>query len=173
MKKLTKVAVAALGLSIVAGPAFADDLGLVSPGTVGSTIVGSSEMIVHVPVTGDRAMTIAPIDVTNIQLVNAYPGTGQLIDMSGGDGSLRSCYANGGIAKQGNDLGYRCEFDTSAGQGPLSQSASASSQYVSPTGVDTGYDGVNNVEDPALLDCMNRGGSLIQLSSNGQFACAM
>jgi hypothetical protein len=172
VRKVTKAAIAALGLSLVAGPAFAENLGVLSPGAVGATVVGSSEVVVHVPQTGERAMTIAPIDVTNIQQVNAFPGTGQLIDMSGGDGSLRSCYANGGIAKQGQDLAYRCEVDTSNGQGPLGQQA-ASSQYVTPTGLDTGYDGVNNVEDPALLDCMNRGGSLIQLSSNGQFACAM
>lgn len=171
MTSISKMIAVVLGASFVAGPAFAEDLGLVSPGAVQSTIVGSSEMIVHVPQAGERAMTIAPIDVTNIQQVDAYPGSGQRIDMSGRDGSLRSCYANGGIAKQGEDLIYRCVADTSSGQGPLAQSAS--SQYVTPTGFDTGYNGVNNVEDPALLDCMGRGGSLIQLSSNGQFACAM
>lgn len=168
MNTLTKAAIAALGLSSFAAPVLANDLGIVSPGAVEATIVGSTEMIVHVPQTGERGITVAPIDVTGVQLVNAYPGTGQSIDMSGADGSLRSCYANGGIAKQGDDLVYRCEFDSASGQGPLTQSA-----YVTPTNADTGYDGTSNVEDPALLDCMNRGGSLIQLSSNGQFACAM
>lgn len=169
MNKRTKVAAAALGLSIIASPVLANDLGVLSPGAVEATIVGSTDMIVHIPQTGERAQTVAAIDVTNVQLVNAYPGTGQLIDMSGRDGSLRSCYANGGIAKQGQDLAYRCDFDTTAGQGP----AATQSAYVSPPTVDTGYNGANNVEDPALLDCMARGGSLIQLSSNGQFACAM
>jgi len=169
--KLTKVAAAALGISIIATPVLANDLGVVSPGAVGSTIVGSSDVVLHVPQTGDRAQTIGAIDVTNVQLVNAYPGTGQLLDMSGQDGSLRSCYANGGIAQQGQDLAYRCEFDTANGQGPLGQQQE--SAYVQPTSVDTGYNGVSNVEDPALVDCVSRGGSLIQLSNNGQFACAM
>jgi len=146
VRKLSKAAIAALGLSIAAGPSFANDIGLLSP------------------------QTVQAIDVTNVQLINAQPGTGQLVDMSGRDGSLRSCYANGGIAKQGQDLAYRCEFDTAAGQGPLGQQESA---FVVPTGVDTGYNGVSNVEDPALLDCVSRGGSLIQLSNNGQYACAM
>ena len=168
MKKLTKVASAALGLSMLAAPVLANDLGIVSPGAVGSTLVGSTEMIIHVPTTGDRAQTVAAIDVTNLQQITATPGTGQQLDMSGADGSLRSCYANGGIAKQGEDLIYRCVVDTAGGQGPLSQSA-----YVTPTQTDSGYNGATNVEDPALLDCMARGGSLIQLSSNGQFACAM
>jgi len=169
--KLTKAATTALGLAIFATPVLANDLGVVSPGAVGSTIVGSSDVVLHVPQTGDRAQTIDAIDVTNISLVNAQPGTGQLLDMSGGDGSLRSCYANGGIAQQGQDLAYRCEFDTAGGQGPLAQQEQ--SAFVSPAYVDTGYNGVNNVEDPALVDCVSRGGSLIQLSNNGQFACAM
>lgn len=168
MSKLTKAAMTALGLTIIASPALSNDIGVLSPGAVEAAIVGSTDMIVHIPQTGDRAQTVAAIDVTNRQLVTAYPGTGQMVDMSGADGSLRSCYANGGIAKQGQDLSYRCEFDTAAGQGPVTQSA-----YVSSPSVDTGYNGSNDVEDPALLDCMARGGSLIQLSSNGQYACAM
>lgn len=168
MTKLTKAAGVALGLCIFASPVIANDLGIVSPGAVEATIIGSSDVVVHVPQTGDRAITVEPIDVTNVALINAQPGTGQIVDMTGANGSLRSCYANGGIAQQGQDLVYRCEFDTSGGQGPLSQSA-----YVTPTNTDTGYSGATNVEDPALLDCMGRGGSLIQLSSNGQFACAM
>ncbi len=172
MRNLTKAATAALGLSVFAIPAFANDLGVVSPGAVGSTIVGSSDVVLHIPQTGDRAQTVAAIDVTNVQLVDAQPGTGQLVDMTGADGSLRSCYANGGIAKQGQDLSYRCEFDTASGQGPLGQQQQQSA-YVRPINDNTGYDGVSSVEDPALIDCMARGGSLIQLSNNGQFACAM
>ena len=169
MRKLTRAASAALGLCIFASPVVANDLGILSPGALEATIVGSSDVVVHVPQTGERAITIAPIDITNVTLVNAYPGSGQSVDMSGGDGSLRSCYANGGIAKQGQDFVYRCEFDPSSGAGPLSQQ----SAYVTPANSDTGYSGATNVEDPALLDCMGRGGSLIQLSSNGQYACAM
>lgn len=171
MRNLTKAAIAALGLSFVAGPSLANDVGLYSPGTIGSTVVGSSEMVIQVPQMGERAQTVQAIDVTNIRQINAQPGFGQAVDMSGVDGSLRSCYANGGIAKQGQDLAYRCEFDTASGQGPLG--GQQQSAYISPPTVDTGYNGVNNVEDPALLDCMDRGGSLIQLSNNGQFACAM
>jgi len=172
VRKLSKAAIAALGLTIAAGPSFANDIGLLSPGTIGSTVHGSSDVVLQIEQSGARAQTVAAIDVTNIQLVNAQPGTGQLVDMTGADGSLRSCYANGGIAQQGQDLAYRCEFDTSAGQGPLGQQQQQSA-YVVPAGVDSGYDGVSNVEDPALLDCVSRGGSLIQLSNNGQFACAM
>ena len=172
MRKLSRAAIAALGLSIAAGPSLANDVGLLSPGTIGSTVVGSSDVVLQIERSGERAQTVAAIDVTNIQLVNAQPGTGQLVDMTGADGSLRSCYANGGIAQQGQDLAYRCEFDTSAGQGPLGQQAQESA-YVLPTGADSGYNGVANVEDPALLDCVSRGGSLIQLSNNGQYACAM
>jgi len=161
VRKLSKAAIAALGLTIAAGPSFANDIGLLSPGTIGSTVHGSSDVVLQIEQSGARAQTVAAIDVTNIQLVNAQPGTGQLVDMTGADGSLRSCYAN-----------YRCEFDTSAGQGPLGQQQQQSA-YVVPAGVDSGYDGVSNVEDPALLDCVSRGGSLIQLSNNGQFACAM
>ena len=173
MRNLSKAAIAALGLTIAAGPSFANDIGLLSPGTVGSTLLGSSDVVLQIEQSGARAQTIDAIDVTNVKLVNAQPGTGQLLDMSGRDGSLRSCYANGGIAQQGQDLAYRCEFDTAAGQGPLGQQPAQQSAYVVPTGVDSGYDGVSNVEDPALLDCVGRGGSLIQLSNNGQFACAM
>lgn len=168
MTKLSKAAIAALGLSIFGTPALANDLGIVSPGTVEAAVVGSTEMIIHIPQSGQRGQTVDPIDVTNSRQITAVPGSGQILDMSGADGSLRSCYANGGIAKQGGDLMYRCEVDTAAGTGPLSQSA-----YVTPPAVDSGYNGTQNVEDPALLDCMDRGGSLIQLSSNGQFACAM
>ncbi len=170
--KLTKAAVTVLGLSIIASPVVAEDLGILSPGTIGSTIVGSSDVVLQIPQIGERAQTVEAIDVTGVQLVEAHPGSGQIIDISGADGSLRSCYANGGIAQQGQDLAYRCELDTSGGQGPLSQQA-ASSAYVSPSSADTGYNGVNSVEDPALVDCVSRGGSLIQLSNNGQFACAM
>jgi len=171
VRNLTKAAVAVLGLSVIAGPSFANDIGLYSPGTIGATVVGSSEMVIQVPQMGQRAQTVQAIDVTNIRQVTAHPGSGQMVDMSGVDGSLRSCYANGGIAKQGQDLAYRCEFDTASGQGPLG--GQQQSAYVSAPSADTGYNGVNNVEDPALLDCMHRGGSLIQLSDNGQFACAM
>lgn len=172
MNKLSKAAIAALGLSLAATPSIANDIGLLSPGTIGSTIHGSSDVVLQFEHSGERAQTITAIDVTNIQQINAQPGTGQLVDMSGRDGSLRSCYANGGIAQQGQDLAYRCEFDTANGQGPLGQTEQQSA-YIVPTGVDTGYNGVSNVEDPALLDCVSRGGSLIQLSNNGQYACAM
>ncbi|GEM_PF-2326845 len=172
MKTLSRAAFAALGLSIAASSTFAQDIGILSPGTIGSTLHGSSDVVLQLEQSGSRAQTIDAIDVTNIRQVNAQPGTGQLLDMSGVDGSLRSCYANGGIAQQGQDLAYRCEFDTANGQGPLGQQEQESA-YVVPTGVETGYNGVSNVEDPALLDCVSRGGSLIQLSNNGQFACAM
>jgi len=163
----SRTAAAVLAMSVFAGSAVANDLGIVSPATVEATIVGSTEMIVHIPETGTRGQTVAPVDVTNQQLVEVQPGSGQPLDMSGYDGSLRSCYANGGIAKQGEDLVYRCTLDTT--QSGVEQA----SAYVTPSHSDTGYDGTNNVADPALLDCMNRGGSLIQLAGNQQFACAM
>ena len=170
MTRSMKTAIAAVALSMFAVPASADSIGVYSPETVGAAALGSSEMIVHIPnTTSQRSQTVAPIDVTNIQQVNATPGDGQRLDMSGRDGSLRSCYANGGIAKQDQTLNYFCTFDE---RGSAS-SAAASSPYLTPQGVDTGYNGTNNVQDPALLDCVSRGGSLIQLAGNQQFACAM
>ena len=91
MRNLSKAAIAALGLSIAAGPSFAEDIGLLSPGTIGSTLHGSSEVVLQLEQSGERAQTIPAIDVTNVQLINAQPGTGQLVDMTGRDGSLRSC----------------------------------------------------------------------------------
>lgn len=167
MKTRMTTALAAAVLFVSSGPAFADSLGLYSPETVGASALGSSEMIVHIPVAGERAQTVAPIDVTGQQLVNAMPGDGRTIDMSGRDGSLRSCYTNGGIARQGQDLSYRCEFEDTTVR------TAESSPYITPQGADTGYYGTNNVEDPALVDCVSRGGTLIQLAGNQQFACAM
>jgi len=125
VKKLSKAAIAVIGLSIVAGPSFAQDIGLLSPGTVGSTLHGSSEVVLQIEQSGTRAQTIDAIDVTNVNLIDAHPGSGQLVDLSGRDGSLRSCYANGGIAQQGQDLAYRCEFDTSAGNFRITVSSPA------------------------------------------------
>ena len=159
-------ALGAAFLFALSGSAFANDLGVLSPETVGSTLYGSTDMVVHVPVPGEsRAQTVAPVDVTNVPQA-ATPTEGQFVDMSGRDGTLRACYAAGGIAKQGQDLAYRCTFVQDAA--PATQSA-----YIAPSGTDTGYDGSTDVEDPALLDCMSRGGSLIQLAGNGQYACAM
>jgi len=170
VRNQTRAALAAFAMSAFSAPAFADTLGILSPETIDATIVGSSEMIIHVPTDANsRAQTVAAIDVTHQQLVDAFPGSGQSLDMSGRDGSLRSCYANGGIAKQGDDLVYRCIADASQG-GTVQAEASP---YITPSHAETGYDGAQNVDDPALLDCMGRGGSLIQLSTNGQFACAM
>ena len=168
MKTRLRTALAAAAtLFVFSNPASADSIGLYSPETVGAAALGSSEMIVHIPVQGQRAQTVDAIDVTGQQLVNVYPGDGQTIDMSGRDGSLRSCYTNGGIARQGQDLTYRCEYEDT------SVRTVESSPYITPQGVDTGYNGTSSVEDPALVDCVSRGGTLIQLAGNQQFACAM
>lgn len=168
MTRTLKTALAAVALSVFAGSASADSIGLYSPETVGAAALGSTDMIIQIPsASTQRAQTVTPIDVTNMNQVHAAPGDGRVLDMTGRDGSLRSCYANGGIAKQGQDLQYICAYDDRG------SSSVASSPYITPAGVDTGYQGTNNVEDPALLDCVSRGGTLIQLAGNQQFACAM
>lgn len=97
----------------------------------------------------------------------AAPQEGQVLDMSGADGSLRACYANGGMAKQGDDLLSRCTYAQ-----PSGGAATAYNDYITPAGVDTGYDGTTNHMDPQLQDCMLRGGSFVQLTNNN-YACAM
>lgn len=150
-----------------AAPAVSGGIGDLIPETVGAAIYGGSEPVVYVPGADEtRARTVAAVEV----VAAATPFEGDRLDMSGRDGSLRACYAAGGIAKQSDDLSYHCTYDaasTGAGQ------ASTESAYIAAPGVDTGYNGTTNLRDEALIDCMQRGGSLIQLASNEAFACAM
>lgn len=99
--------------------------------------------------------------------VKSAPQEGQVIDMSGADGTLRACYENGGMAKQGEDLLSRCTYNV-----PTPGAATAQSSFITPRGVDTGYDGTTNHMDPQLQDCLARGGSFVQLTNNN-YACAM
>ena len=55
-----------------------------------------------------ETQTVEAVDVDGLELVDVIPGSGVIIDLTGRDGSLRSCYANGGFVSQDEDLNYRC-----------------------------------------------------------------
>lgn len=174
MARSIKVACAAILSTCVAAQAFANDT-YTDPNALGASLFGSSDTVVYIDEPGtDRAQTVDAVLATEV----AAPFEGASLDMSGVDGSLRACYEAGGIAKQADDLSYFCTYLTT----PPSVTATAS---VTGGGVPvvggsvlsqdtyTGYDGTTNVEDPVLIDCVERGGTLIQLASNEAFACAM
>ena len=180
MKTMVKSVVAAAAIAAVSTAAIAQSnfntgyiQGDVTVGEIqgpdgGAALLGGSETVVYVPREDEtRVQTVEAVDVTGLS-VDA-PTEGEVIDMSGADGKLRACYANGGIAKQGDDFLNRCTYEEESVAGPVAQN----SDFTVAPEVDTGYDGHANPQDEALIDCLERGGSLIQLANNNQFACAM
>ncbi len=165
----SSLAALAVAMTFASSFAFAEDLGVLIPETVEASIYGSTETVVRIPTADEvRSQTVAAVEFT--QPVGA-PDPNTPLDMTGADGSLRACYAAGGMASQSEDFNHYCNYEASA---PGQQTtASAENSSVIPQGVDTGYNGTNNIADEALMDCVGRGGSLIQLADNGQYACAM
>ncbi len=165
MAKLTLAAVVAAS-TLVSGFAFAQDVTTVAtPEAYTAPIYGSGDVVVAIPQVNDSAVrTVDPVEFAGDV---AAPSATATLDMSGADGSLRACYANGGIAKQREDFSYFCNYEKDVPQ------ESTASAYTLPAGADSSYQGTNNIADEALLDCVNRGGTLIQLAANLQFACAM
>ena len=166
MNKISLAAVAAASI-LVSGIATAQDVQTVTtPEAYTAPVFGSGDVVVAVPQMGDTA--VQSVAAVEYQGDVAAPTADQTLDMSGADGTLRACYAAGGIAKQREDFTYYCNYekDTPA-------TSTASSQYTLPAGADSSYQGTTNIEDEQLIDCVNRGGTLIQLASNEQFACAM
>lgn len=153
MRKIVTSACVTFTIGFASAPAFSNDLVILSPASVQAFLDPATPM------------TVDAIDITSLTQLSVTAGSQQQIDMSGADGSLRSCYENGGIAKQGQDLSYFCAANEAA--------RVQSSSYIAPPTTNTGYNGTNNIQDTALVDCVERGGSLIQLADNGQYACAM
>jgi len=163
--KLTFAAVVAAS-TLVSGFAFAQDVTTVaSPEAYTAPIYGSGDVVVAIPQVNDTA--VRTTDAVEYTGTVGAPSATATLDMSGADGALRACYANGGIAKQREDFSYFCNYEKDAPQ------ETASSKHTLPAGADSSYQGTTNIADEALLDCVNRGGTLIQLAANGQFACAM
>lgn len=113
--------------------------------------------------TSAAASPFPGLNVVHADSVPARPTASQKLDMSGGDGSLRACYANGGMAQQSGDLSYFCNYE------PISAEASP---HITPPGVETGYHGTQNALDATIQDCIARGGSLAQLT-NSNYVCVM
>ncbi len=169
---MVKSSLAALAVAMTFASSFAhaEDLGILIPETVEASIYGSTETVVRIPKADEvRSQTVAAVEFT--QPVGA-PDPSQPLDMTGADGTLRACYAAGGMASQSEDFNHYCNYEISA-PGQSTASASTGSSSIVAQGVDTGYNGTNNIADEALMDCVSRGGSLIQLADNGQYACAM
>ncbi|WP_040788888.1 hypothetical protein [Neomegalonema perideroedes] len=103
------------------------------------------------------------LNVVPADSMAARPSSTQKLDMSGADGSLRACYANGGMAQQSGDLSYFCNYE------PVSAEPSP---YITPPDVETGYTGTKNALDATIQDCIVRGGSLAQLT-NQNYVCVM
>ncbi len=118
----------------------------------------SASAPVHTPYSG----VLASVQTTS-PAAAAAPSASQKLDMSGADGSLRACYANGGMAQQGADLSYVCNYE------PVTAEASP---HITPPDVETGYFGTANALDATIQDCIVRGGSLAQLT-NQNYVCVM
>ncbi len=164
MSKLSFAAIIAAS-TIFAGSAFAQDVTIVDAQALTAPVYGSADVVVAVPRPGDIAVQTTEA----VEFVEAAaPTASDNLDMSGADGSLRACYANGGIAKQREDFSYFCNYEQSA-----PTQSTASSAYSLGADEESSYQGTTNIVDEALIDCVNRGGTLIQLAANEQFACAM
>lgn len=165
MAKLSFAAIAAAS-TLISGTVFAQDVTTVAtPEAYTAPIYGSGDVVVAIPQVNDAAtQTVAAVEYVEPA---AAPSASDTLDMSGADGTLRACYSNGGIAKQREDFSYFCNYEKSAPQ------TSTASAYTLPQGEDSSYQGTTNIADEALIDCVDRGGSLIQLAANEQFACAM
>lgn len=166
MVKLSFAAIVA-ATTLVSSVAIAQEVTTVaSPEMVTAPIYGSGDVVVAIPQVNDSA--IQTVEAVEYVEPAAAPDASATLDMSGADGTLRACYSNGGIAKQREDFSYFCNYEKST-----PQTSTASSAYTLPQGADSSYQGTTNIADEALMDCVNRGGTLIQLASNEQFACAM
>lgn len=166
MVKLSFAAVVAVS-TLASGFAFAQGVTTVAtPEAYTAPIYGSGDVVVAIPQVNDSA--VQTVDAVEYVGSVAAPTATANLDMSGADGTLRACYANGGIAKQREDFTYFCNYEKAA-----PQEAATASAYSLPADADSSYVGTTNIADEALLDCVNRGGSLIQLAANLQYACAM
>ena len=164
MTKLSFAAIIAAS-TIFAGSAFAQDVTIVDAQALSAPVYGSADVVVAVPNVNDVVVQTREA----VEFVEAAaPSASDNLDMSGADGSLRACYANGGIAKQREDFSYFCNYEKST-----PAASTASSAYSLSSDAESSYQGTTNIVDEALIDCVNRGGSLIQLAANEQFACAM
>ena len=168
MKKFAIAAVAA-ATTLASGIAMAQDVTTVTtPEAYTAPVFGSGDVVVSIPQVNDSAVqSVAAVEYSGEV---AAPTADQTLDMSGADGTLRACYAAGGIAKQREDFTYFCNYEKDE---PATATASSTSQYTLPQGAESSYQGTTNIADEQLIDCVNRGGTLIQLASNEQFACAM
>lgn len=119
----------------------------------------------------------APVKDPVVDLGAPAPDPSKPLDMSDSDGSLRACYANGGIAIQRADLQNYCSYESprpaastnSLGFGDLPPGAG---DNVLPMGAHSDYAGAASVDDSAILECVERGGKPVQLT-NMNWACAM
>ena len=166
MVKFTFVAVVAAS-TLLSGAAFAQSAvtTVANPAAYTAPIYGSGDVVVAIPQVNDSA--VQTVDAVEYVAPAAAPLATATLDMSGVDGSLRACYANDGIAKQREDFTYYCNYEKE-----VAQPATASAHSL-PADAESSYQGTTNIVDEALIDCVNRGGSLIQLAANQQFACAM
>jgi hypothetical protein len=151
--------------TFVSTAAFAQDVTIVDAQALTAPVYGSADVVIAVPRPGDVA--VQSVDAVEYVEAAAPTSDGNL-DMSGADGSLRACYANGGIAKQRQDFTYFCNYEQET-----AQASAAPSPYSLAADEPSSYQGTTNIADEALIDCVNRGGTLIQLAANEQFACAM
>lgn len=164
MVKFTLAAVA-VAATLTSSIAFADELTVLSPEALSAPVYGSSDVVVAIPQPGDtRIQTVEAVEYKEA----AVPTGNGTLDMSGADGTLRACYENGGIAKQRQDFSYFCNYEKAE-----PQAVAVESRYSLPADAESSYVGTSNIQDEALIDCVNRGGTLIQLAANEQFACAM
>ena len=165
MAKFSFMAIVAAS-TLVSSVAFAQSVTTVaSPEVFTAPIYGSGDVVVAIPQVNDDATQT--VDAVEYAGAVSAPSATATLDMSGADGTLRACYANGGIAKQREDFTYFCNYEKEVAQ------ESATSAYTLAQGEESTYQGTTNIADEALLDCVNRGGTLIQLAANQQFACAM
>lgn len=163
MAKITFAALIAAA-SLTSSVAFADELVILDPQALGAPVYGSSDVVVAIPQPGDvRVQTVDAVEY----VPTVAPVSTASLDMTGSDGSLRACYANGGIATQRQDFSYFCNYEQETAATPTASAYSLSAD------AESSYQGTTDIVDEALIDCVNRGGSLIQLAANGQFACAM
>ena len=162
------VASAALTLSLIgaSSSAFAidsiDKLLLQINGA--STYGATPEVVVQVPYGQQTAEAPVPLDAN----VGARPSETTVLDMTGADGTLRACYAHGGMASQSTNLNYYCKYESLS----VGATANSGSNYILPPDAPTNYFGSADAGDDHIADCVGRGGTLIQLT-NSNWACAM
>jgi len=163
--KFSFVAVIAAS-TLLSGVASAQSVTTVAtPEAYTAPVYGNGDVVVAIPQVNDSA--IQTVDAVEYVEPVGAPSAMATLDMSGADGTLRACYENDGIAKQREDFTYFCNYEKE-----VAQPATASAHSL-PADAHSSYQGTTNIVDEALIDCVNRGGTLIQLAANEQFACAM